>query len=380
MQHMKHPKALLLSLLMATLLASSCNGSTHELSEASNNPLAATDASTISPTGNMTAPRSGHTATLLPNGQVLIAGGMERNGVFFRSAELYDPMSARFAAASRNMSTQRVGHSATLLASGRVLIAGGWSSEGLLASAELYDPKTELFTPTGSMSVARGDFSATLLANGKVLVAGGESSGALLSAEIYDPATEKFTQTGNMNSGRTMHIAVLLHDGKVLFAGGGAYQHPLASAELYNPTSGTFTITGSMTIPRYKQAALLLTDGNVLVVGGSDGRDWQGKYANAEIYDSVKGAFSAVGNMNRARFKLPNAVALLKNGKVLVAGGDEQVEIYNPASRTFSVVTGRMDAARFYSTATLLTDGRVLVAGGYDSRSVASAKAWTYKS
>ncbi len=84
--------------------------------------------------------------------------------------------------------------------------------------------------------------------------------------------------------------------------------------------------------------------------------------------------------MNMARFKLPAAVALLKSGKVLIAGGGEQVEIYDPASRTFSVATGRMDAAKFYSTATMLTDGRVLVAGGYDNHSVASAKAWTYKS
>jgi hypothetical protein len=183
-----------------------------------------------------------------------------------------------------------------------------------------------------------------------------------------------------MNAGRTMHTAVLLSDGRVLLAGGGEYQHPLATAELYNPTNGTFTVTGDMTVPRYKQAAILLPGGNVLVVGGSDGRDWQGQYANAEIYSPAKGAFSAISNMKMARFKLPWAVALLKNGRVLIAGGGEQVEIYDPASRTFSVATGRMDAARFYSTATLLTDGRVLVAGGYDNHSVASVKAWTYKS
>ncbi|HVS81965.1 MAG TPA: kelch repeat-containing protein [Pyrinomonadaceae bacterium] len=379
MRYMKNVNALLMSLLMATLLTASCKGNTREKSKLRDTPLAANDASTISATGYMTAPRSGHTAILLPNGQVLIAGGMERNGVFFNSAELYDPATGRFTAANRNMSTQRVGHSATLLPSGKVLIAGGWSGAGLLASAELYDPGTGVFTPTGKMSSARGDFTATLLSNGKVLVAGGENSGALSRAEIYDPATGVFTLTGNMNAGRTMHTAVLLSDGKVLVAGGGEYQHPLATAELYNPANGTFTITGNMTVPRYKQAAILLTDGNVLVVGGSDGRDWQGRYANAEIYDPAKGAFSAIGNMNTARFKLPNAVALLKNGKVLIAGGGEQVEIYDPASKRFRVATGRMDAARFYSTATLLTDGRVLVAGGYDDHSVASARAWMYK-
>ncbi len=134
-----------------------------------------------------------------------------------------------------------------------------------------------------------------------------------------------------------------------------------------------------MSVPRYKQAAIVLPDGNVLIVGGSNGRDWQGRYAESEIYNPAKGVFSAVSDMNTARFKLPEAVALLKNGTVLIAGGGEQVETYNPATKSFSVAAGRMDAARFYSTATLLTDGRVLIAGGYDVRSQASAKAWVYK-
>ena len=379
MRNMKNLSSLLVSLFLGTMLTGSCKGSTFEISEGNSKSLTANDTGPISPTNNMTTPRSGHTAILLPNGQVLIAGGMERNGIYFSSAELYDPMTGKFTAANRNMSTKRVGHSATLLPGGKVLIAGGWSGEGVLASAELYDSNSGVFTPTGNMSVARGDFTATLLKNGKVLIAGGESGSVLSSAEIYDPATGEFTPTSNMNEERTMHTGVLLSDGKVLIAGGGEYRHPLATAELYNPTSGTFTITGNMTVPRYKQAAILLPEGSVLVVGGSDGRDWQGRYANAELYNPVSGAFSAIGNMNTARFKLPEAVALLKNGRVLIAGGGEQVEIYNPASRTFSVPTGRMDAARFYSTATLLNDGRVLVAGGYDSHSIASQKAWVYK-
>jgi hypothetical protein len=380
MPHMKKLSSLLLSLFVTML--TSCQAKPHEISEGINKPPAATDASGIFPTSNMIAPRSGHTATLLPDGQVLIAGGMERNGVFFRSAELYDPSAASFTAAKQNMSTQRAGHTATLLTSGRVLIAGGWSSQGVLASAELYDPKTGMFTLTGSMSSARGDFTATLLTNGKVLVAGGAGEGdhAIASAEVYDPASGTFTATGKMDTVRTMHTAVLLPGGKVLVAGGGEYQHPLATAELYDPASGVFTKTGNMTFPRYKHAAILLAEGNVLVVGGSDGRDWQGRYANAELYRPARGAFSAIGNMNTARFKLPEAVALLRDGKVLIAGGGEQVEIYDSASSRFSVAPGRMDTARFYSTATLLTDGRVLVAGGYDNHSLASAKAWTYKS
>jgi hypothetical protein len=382
MQAMKNLHPFLVSLCIVTMLTTSCRAGTHLAGDGHDaSPTAAVAASDIAPTGNMTVPRSGHTATLLPDGQVLIAGGMERNGVFYDSAELYNPATGSFAAVRGRMSTRRVGHIATLLPSGKVLIAGGWGGNGVLASAELYDPATRAFIQTGSMNVGRGDFTATLLQNGRVLVAGGEdeSDHALSSAEIYDPASGKFIRTGSMTAARTMHTAVTLPNGKVLVAGGGEYQHPLASAELYDSTSGTFTATGSMSVPRYKQAAMLLPDGTVLVVGGSDGRDWQGRHASAEVYNPARGAFSTIGNMNTARFKLPDAVALLRNGRVLVAGGGERVEIYNPATRSFSLSAGRMDAARFYSTASLLTDGRVLIAGGYDNHSLASARAWVYK-
>ncbi len=378
---MRNTKAFLISLLIATTaLTASCQTKARVTNDGSViSSVADNNVSDIAPTSNMNTPRSGHTATLLSDGQVLVAGGMERNGVLFNSAELYNPSTGRFAATNRNMNTQRVGHTATLLPNGKVLLIGGWDSKGVLASAEIYDPTAGTFTLTGNMSIGRGDFTATLLSNGTVLVAGGENERAVSSAEIYDATTGKFTPTSNMNAARTMHTAVLLPDGKVLIAGGGEYQHPLADAELYDPTKGSFTKTGRMSFARYKQAATLLDDGNVLVVGGSDGRDWQGQHRSAEIYNPTKGTFHAVGNMNTARFKLPEAVVLLKNGKVLIAGGGEQVEVYNSASKTFSLSAGRMDTARFYSTATLLTDGRVLVVGGYDNRSQASAKAWVYK-
>jgi hypothetical protein len=381
MRDMKNLKAVLFSLIIiTTALTANCKANIRETSNRSTKPpIAADNVSDITPASNMNVPRSSHTATLLTSGQVLVAGGMERNGVIFKSAELYNSSNEKFTPTNRNMTTQRVGHTATLLLNGKVLLIGGWDEKGVLASAEIYDPNTETFTLTGSMSIGRGDFTATLLPSGKVLVAGGENDRALSRAEIYDPATGKFTPTGNMNAERTMHTAVLLPDGKVLIAGGGGYQHPLASAELYDPMKGTFTATGSMNFPRYKQAATLLNDGNILIVGGSDGRDWQGRYASVELYNPAKGTFSTIGNMNTARFKLPEAVVLLKNGKVLIAGGGEQVEVYNSTSRTFSLSAGRMDTARFYSTATLLSDGRVLVVGGYDNHSQASAKAWVYK-
>ena len=205
MRNTRNLNALLVSLLGAITLVTSCRANTTANSEG-NRPLIANEVSAIVPTNNMTAPRSGHTATLLLNGQVLIAGGMERNGVFYRSAELYDPAIGNFSLTKGNMSTQRVGHSATLLPSGKVLIAGGWSKEGLLATAEIYDPNTALFTPTGSMSVARGDFTATLLTDGRVLVAGGfNSTGTIRANEIYDPTSNRWTANrpaGSCNSTR----------------------------------------------------------------------------------------------------------------------------------------------------------------------------------
>src|SRR5690348_14524368 len=121
----------------------------------------------------MHEPRSGHTATLLPDGKVLIVGGMRRNQDFYKSAELYDPTTGKFQRTGE-MSVGRVGHIAVLLHSGKVLIAGGWVGQGGTDSAELYDPATGKFTVIAKMTVARGGPSATLLADGDVLIAGGE--------------------------------------------------------------------------------------------------------------------------------------------------------------------------------------------------------------
>src|SRR6478609_1156308 len=138
--------------------------------------------------------RADHTATLLPDGRVLIAGGMVENGIFLNSAELFDPAKGTFVATA-NMQSRRVGHSATLLPNGKVLIAGGLAGRireggpGNVATTEIYDPATGHFTPGPSMSTPRAGHDAVLLQNGKVLVAGGAGSGeqALTSAEIYDP-------------------------------------------------------------------------------------------------------------------------------------------------------------------------------------------------
>jgi hypothetical protein len=132
-----------------------------------------------------------------------------------------------------------------------------------------------------------------------------------------------------------------------------------------------------MQAPRHKHAAALLPDGRVLLMGGADERDWRGRYASAEIYDPKSGSFTPAGQMASSRFKFDQAVTLLEDGSVLVAGGSSQVEIYSPGEDRFTTILGEVDAARFSATATRLLDGRVLIAGG-QLRDLSTRRAWIY--
>jgi hypothetical protein len=241
----------------------------------------------------MTVARTVHTATLLGDGKVLIAGGagVSDAGVFLLArAELYDPEVGTFTATG-NMTVARENCTATLLGNGKVLIAGGADSNGnLLKSAELYEPGTGTFT---NMTTYRSGQTATLLGNGKVLIAGGGflfylenvSGNALASAELHDPVAGTFTATASMNVARQGQTATLLGDGKVLIAGGLGEADQLPYAELYDPSTVTFTATGSMTIARYGQTATLLPNGKVLVAGGWGGYVNTARLSSAELYE-----------------------------------------------------------------------------------------------
>ncbi len=329
--------------------------------------------SQFGPTGAMAIVRSGQTATLLLDGRVLIAGGSNDN-----TAELYDPQTGTFSPTGPTNVVRMHGHTATLLQDGRVLITGGTDDSlaaNPLASAELYDPKTGKFVPTGSMAHARSGHTATLLPDGHVLIVGDyEGSGSTrTAAELYDPKTGEFVSTGSPVRVRSSGAATLLQDGRVLIVGGtgtGAYNDTTpASAELYDPQTGRFTLTGSMAARRWSgHTVTLLKDGRVLVDGGNASNVQEVPLASAELYDPKTGKFSTTGSMAVAR-DTQSATPLL-DGRVLVVGGDGRTaELYDPNTGKFST-TGSTTIARNGQTATPLPDGRVLIAGGWDGASI----------
>jgi galactose oxidase-like protein/Kelch motif protein len=326
--------------------------------------------------GNLKVARAGHTATMLPNGKVLITGGGSGGG-FLASAEIFDPGTNTFRQIA-NMTTRRAGHTATLLGNGTVLIIGGADGAGrTLASAEIFDPATESFTAAASMGTARTDHSATLLPDGRVLVAGGSAvwPNSLATAELYDPNTGKFTPTASMNEARRPAGVVLLKNGEVLICGGtGQNRIVLASAELYDPGKGVFTTIGNMTTRRHKHAASVLADGSVLITGGSDERDWENVYRSAEIFDAAKKEFRPLGDMNSAHFK--HYSLALPDGRIVVIGGSNSVEIYDPAVRRFEVASGDLGKPYYFPSATVLDGSRVLISGGYDRNNTATNGAW----
>jgi hypothetical protein len=344
-------------------------------------------------TGSMLDQRIGHTATLLPNGDVLFAGGGSVNYGYWYSVEtveLYDHLSGTFKYTG-SMSAVRDGHTATLLKNGKVLIAGGgiagWVGTN---TAELYDPANGQFTLTGSMNAYRTYHTATLLNDGRVLITGGNDGwasdrpniGDVAKGELYDPTTGVFTLTGQMVEARFSHAAELLPDGKVLLVAGSIDYGGAAtdSEEVFDPETGTFTKVGNAAEKGFGMTATLVQGNQVLIAGGRtyDGADFSLRiFDKAQLLGTTSWSESSLLTMNSSRSS--HTATRLPSGKVLLAGGyatagaygmgpyaDNSADLFDPSTSTF-VPIGQMQRVRAEHTATLLQDGSVLIAGGDDT-------------
>jgi len=328
-----------------------------------------------------------HSATLLNNGSVLIAGGVScasaGSCVYLNSAELYNPGSGTITYTGSLAFARSA--PAVLLGNGKVLIAGGYSCDtngncASLKSTEIYDPSSSSFSSAGNMTSDRYGHTMTLLASGKVLIVGGEtcssstSCSALNTADLYDPVAGTFTATGSLSAARFNASAAVLSSGQVLIAGGFNGSTYPAIAELYDPVAGSFSTTGSLNKPRANATANWLeSSGNmILVAGGSTCNSPGCPTAAAEYYQN--GSFYSLGNMLVPRFN--QTATLLTNGQLFLAGGfdscasscvsDATSAIYNP--QTYSFTTSQaLTTGRSGHTATLLTDGSVLLIGGINN-------------
>lgn len=338
-------------------------------------------------TGSMSVGRALITATLLTNEKVLVAGGCSDLASFchdgIASAELYDPSTGIWTSTG-SMMIPRVSHTSTLLPSGQVLVAGGENTTGATSSAGLYDPATGLWTPTGGMNTPRSGHAAALITggplSGMVLAAGGSSvcrgcTPILASAELYDPSTGLWSDTGSMTIARYWDNAspAVLPDGSILVVGGTTccpYSW-FNKAETYDPASQTWTPT-STKMTNANERVILLPDGNVLVAGGVKGSAPTAvNVADVELFDSSAGTWTATASMSTDRAQ--HTLTLLSSRQVLVAGGGSggwgicndltSAELYDSSAGTW-FPTGNMTAARSGFSATLLPNGQVLAAGG----------------
>ncbi|WP_437927614.1 kelch repeat-containing protein [Sorangium sp. So ce291] len=273
----------------------------------------------------MITARGAHTATLLKGGQVLVVGGSNGGGrrELIDAVELYDPMTATWTSRAP-LSTVRYAHSATLLPDGKVLVAGGRRDVDfvLLYSAELYDPVTDTWTPAESMNFARAGHVATLLPGGKVLVAGGAPYEADLGrAEIYDPATDTWTLTGAMTTEGEEFLAAMtqLQNGDVLAVGG-------AVTERYDPTAGTWSPTSPMLIHQSGFSATTLHSGKVLVVGVPYLESPDEQVRRAQLYDPESDTWTVTAPAGAGYAE--HTATRLPNGDVLLVGDSAYSERY----------------------------------------------------
>lgn len=322
---------------------------------------------------NMLLPRGFFRATLLPDGQVLIEGGVLQNKSSTAQSELFDPIRGTWRKTRGSLNQARAKHTATLLPNGKVLVTGGVGTIPTI-SAELYDPETETWTSTKyAMKYARARHTATLLQTGKVLIVGGAPYDP---AELYDPITDSWSLSGNMVTRRYDHTAICLHDGTVLAAGGRTRNDIqnntndnrwiTNSVELYDPKTNTWAALPNMHFPRANFTSALLPDGKVLVIGGQlpNGE----VTPTTEIYDPSTRSWLPGASMNYARQNpLGQEAVQGEDGTILVVGGDTlgTSERYIPTMNKWVSVL-RLHSRHYLGATATLSNRQVFIAGGFD--------------
>ena len=311
----------------------------------------------------MGTPRTGHTSVRLLDGRVLVVGGASDENE--RSAEIYDPDTGTWSATGNMLKPHSgfLAFPATLLRDGRVLV-GDADDPGALDptfGAEVYDPDSGTWTPTGRMIKANPG-TATLLRDGRVLVTGSDGT----SSQLYDPDSGTWASAGKMVTSRRGHAAILLPDGRVLVVGGFdvSNDHAFDSAELYDPATGIWTAIAPMHRAKGSTRVTLLPDGSVLVVGGPDIHS----PTPPELYDSASGTWTVARDPARPSTSYPSAT-LLSDGVVLLTD-PPSAELYDPDTGSWTSTTAMLAQHDVAPSAALLLDGTVLVTGGLDCSTI----------
>lgn len=373
---------------------------------------------------SLVSSRELHTATLLAGGKVLLAGGQNVctgcTTAYRADAFLYDPVANTWTATATAMALSRAVHTATVLSDGRVLIAGGYGG-AYRSGAEIYNPATNGWTTVASMPAASDWQTSALLSDGTVLVVGGYNGAGLKNTYSYNPVTNAWTTlkalsyaryeftassladgsvvvvggvgqktsevlglntwtTAGTTAARHAHTTTQLRDGRVLTAGGNNGSAYLSTTEFLDPVAGVRTTGPALPAIRGYQTDTLLNDGRVLLVGGFS----SAALATTAIFDPSTNTWTAGPSMTTARYL--HTATLLRDGRVLVVGGYKYVsstsysttptvEIFDPATNLWTVATP-IPSARRNHAATLLPDGTVLVSGGVYSASGGAATVW----
>jgi hypothetical protein len=369
---------------------------TAEIFALSGGPATATTTLT---TNNLATGRFQHTSTVLADGRVLLVGGTGTGGAAGiypqLTAEIYDPIAGTFTATG-GLSNGRFLHAADVLPNGEVMVAGGQASFiNSTNSIEVYDPNAGIWHLAGGQVIGRQQHTTTLLADGRVLVVGGQGAGSgtsaqplsyLKSAQIYDPATHSWSSTGSLTTGRYDHAATLLSDHRVLVTGGitsgGTSGVTTNTAEIWDPSNGQWTTVNPMiTNPNGRRGHVLtpLPNGQVLVTGGFDTSLPANYLASAEIYDPTLNQWAApspspAGQATMSSVRAYHTATLLPNGKVVIIGGrmstsslSSSVDLFNAETQSFTPLAdigGNGATPRAFHTATLLPSGKIFVAGG----------------